>query len=310
MPFSSPALMFSCEATFDDRRLRVKMNNYQKNSKTTIDKRYLQMEYYETYYFANMLNSIAKDNSPFISGLHDFLENTANFSNVLYRPFNRFSVLHSFIRNMIEETYYEDVNDVFEDALVHDDKFRLPIENACEAHGLKFTTFRVWSKKHGIVKENISQDSIADYYSFLRDEGTLERLFGSITNEVFFLAFMNRGLLLKFNQLIAFYVSDFDNLKMSYKKYFREKGVLKRNRIPSWARKAVYFRDRGTCSLCRKDLSGLVSINSKLHYDHIVPLSAGGINDVSNIQLLCGKCNLKKSDSNAITSKFYENWFY
>jgi 5-methylcytosine-specific restriction endonuclease McrA len=31
-----------------------------------------------------------------------------------------------------------------------------------------------------------------------------------------------------------------------------------------------------------------------MHIDHIVPLAKGGKNELDNLQLLCGKCNLKK----------------
>lgn len=33
-----------------------------------------------------------------------------------------------------------------------------------------------------------------------------------------------------------------------------------------------------------------------LHIDHVVPLSKGGTNDESNLQVLCRTCNLKKSN--------------
>jgi 5-methylcytosine-specific restriction endonuclease McrA len=52
-----------------------------------------------------------------------------------------------------------------------------------------------------------------------------------------------------------------------------------------------------------------MNINSAIHYDHIVPLAQGGINDVTNIQLLCDKCNLKKTSKNVFTTLKYESWY-
>src|SRR3546814_4546557 len=45
-----------------------------------------------------------------------------------------------------------------------------------------------------------------------------------------------------------------------------------------WAQRAVFFRDRGRCVLCEKDLTGLMSIDNVENYDHIVPISGWGIN--------------------------------
>ena len=39
------------------------------------------------------------------------------------------------------------------------------------------------------------------------------------------------------------------------KSLIKMNGTLKRQRIPNWVKKAVYFRDRGQCVLCGKDLS-------------------------------------------------------
>jgi hypothetical protein len=71
-------------------------------------------------------------------------------------------------------------------------------------------------------------------------------------------------------------------------------GVLKRCYVPDWVKKGVFFRDRGKCALCTRDLTGTIATSDTTHYDHIFPLAAGGSNDPTNFQLLCQDCNLKK----------------
>lgn len=62
-------------------------------------------------------------------------------------------------------------------------------------------------------------------------------------------------------------------------------------RIPTEVKRIIWERDGGKCSH-----SGCDSKNN-LHFDHIIPWSKGGSsNDPKNIQILCGKHNLKKSD--------------
>jgi len=51
---------------------------------------------------------------------------------------------------------------------------------------------------------------------------------------------------------------------------------------------ALLLRQNGGCAICKID------ITVKRHRDHIVPLAAGGSNDITNIQLLCPPCNLGK----------------
>ncbi|MFM1707701.1 HNH endonuclease [Aeromonas salmonicida] len=46
------------------------------------------------------------------------------------------------------------------------------------------------------------------------------------------------------------------------------------------------------------------------NYDHIVPLSNFGFNDISNIQLLCKQCNQHdKHGGDATTSSLYQTWY-
>ena len=58
--------------------------------------------------------------------------------------------------------------------------------------------------------------------------------------------------------------------------------------ISKTTKKVVYSRDGGACQCCGD--------YEYLEYDHISPYSCGGNNDVSNIQLLCRKCNRSKSN--------------
>jgi len=60
-------------------------------------------------------------------------------------------------------------------------------------------------------------------------------------------------------------------------------------RIPTIVKREVWERDEGKCIRC--------GLDKNLHFDHVIPWSRGGSStDPKNIQILCGKHNLKKSD--------------
>lgn len=59
--------------------------------------------------------------------------------------------------------------------------------------------------------------------------------------------------------------------------------------VPQAVKRAVAARDAGSCRKCGS--------KTDLQYDHVVPYSLGGrSDDPSNIQLLCGRCNRRKSN--------------
>lgn len=54
----------------------------------------------------------------------------------------------------------------------------------------------------------------------------------------------------------------------------------------------VLKRDNYTCQIC-----GVTAKDgAKLHVDHIIPVSKGGTNEMSNLQTLCDRCNIGKSN--------------
>ncbi|WP_019229976.1 HNH endonuclease [Sedimentibacter sp. B4] len=57
----------------------------------------------------------------------------------------------------------------------------------------------------------------------------------------------------------------------------------------------VLKRDNFKCCIC--GASPAKDVNVELHIDHIIPWSKGGETAIDNLQTLCSKCNLGKSDS-------------
>lgn len=70
----------------------------------------------------------------------------------------------------------------------------------------------------------------------------------------------------------------------------RKKNKSKRRLISGKKRHAVFARDNYRCQIC----GATVDDGAKLHIDHILPVSKGGTNDITNLQILCEKCNLGK----------------
>lgn len=65
-----------------------------------------------------------------------------------------------------------------------------------------------------------------------------------------------------------------------------------RQPIPRYVRTAVWCRDRGRCDHC----GGRVPEGSRWELDHIIPWSAGGSNDSTNLRVLCEAHNQLRSN--------------
>jgi len=268
----------------------------------------LQMRYYDTYWYAQVVHGVICGHLDH-ERIHEEFFGDLGFRRFLV-PYPRWSALHDFIDFAFWQIAGEAIDDVELDAVVC---LNRPFwaETVLREHGLEHLPLRAWASAKKIGMGELSESDLCDYTAFLAEEGPLECLAEQIVEEVFFLLFLNRDFLKSYHLRIAGIITSLDSslLSPSETQAFGANGRLRRKRIPKWARRAVYYRDRGRCGLCHRDISGLVSLSSSDHFDHIVPLAAGGINDVTNLQLLCEGCNLHKGGGDASVSNYYERWY-
>lgn len=284
----------------------------------------IDARFYETYEMCDIISRVIRDPSEHLIKLEAF-HCDGNWT-WLTNPFEKYSALHKFIEYIVREVHAEQANafDLVEGqrlaasfqsvpaALVDMQPEKLPIEFALDHYGISYKSFTVYLEEHGKTFQSSTED---DVYCYMQDTWLTEaydRLLDQIVKEVFHILFQNRILLLAFNEYVASIVAcaTLSELESIIAERFRDNGTLKRYRPPIWAQRAVFYRDRGRCVLCDKDLTGLSNIGNIENYDHIVPLVRFGLNDVSNLQLLCVDCNQReKSGKTAITSSTYQSWY-
>ena len=266
------------------------------------------MRYYETYYYVNVIDNVLTDVEPYLRSLNDWHEDREG--SLLLPPFPKWSRLHDLSEFIIRSLAYEQIDDLEIDGVAEKDR-DLWVDEALRHHGFKVPGFRAWLSETNVQLKDVNEDHANDYYADLLESGELADLFEHLANEVFLVAFANRSLLANLNHYASMALShiDIDSVDPIYQGYLKGPGVLKRFTPPEWAKRAVFYRDRGRCVSCNCDLTGLVSLQSDDHFDHIIPLSQNGLNDVTNLQLLCATCNLQKSDALVGTWNKYERWY-
>jgi hypothetical protein len=254
-----------------------------------------EFKFFETYETASWLEAAA-------AAPESFLEVPWEDENVARAlcHFSKVSLLHHYIYHLLAVEKRRGYRKNFYDLLPDD------------IDGFKriFKDYQITLRdENGFQPYGDDYDEYEHFYLwFLYHEESFTLLWEKITDEVFHLLFANRGFLLIFNKSLSCYLEDHQNI---IPLECRDKnGKIKRDsNTPIWSKKAIYFRDQGRCVLCFKDLTGLLSTDRIIHYDHIVPLSCWGVNDPCNLQLLCEECNLKKGGIQASTSTRYREWW-
>jgi HNH endonuclease len=163
-----------------------------------------------------------------------------------------------------------------------------------------------------VIEEDHSvADACYDYFTNdLMWSEPYAQLVDRMADEVFHVLFADRGVLAAVNAFVSAYVES-ACLSEAYPQFahlFTTTGRLRRSAIPQRVKRAVFHRERGRCAECGNDLSWVLDSLAREHFDHVVPLAQGGLNDVTNIQLLCASCNLAKAGELKEPRLRYRRW--
>lgn len=269
------------------------------------------MKYFNTYYFCSVIQYIIEDsNLDYVRTLAEF---TDPLSGCERKDFPKESYLHSFVEFAVERILFEQNKYMASDieSAIGAEGFENVINKKHEVfyrYGYKYTIFELAiihyqgriEKMEDWILENIPPDGfealdVATQYSNYLEDNYYD-VINSIKDEVVYLLFQNREFLMHFNIFMS------DALE----------GKSDRVYAPAWVKSAVKYRDKCKCVMCQKDLSGIMDVEEyrEKQFDHIVPLEEGGLNDVSNLQLMCSQCNQEKgikTYTNNIYHFYYDN---
>ena len=239
---------------------------------------YYEARGFSVYYLANAVFNIVTHSGDYLRGIEDILGDMRTLT--LMRPFHRYTNLHEFIREIATDILTEEIEQE---------------DGACRFLRKFFSVFSVPCPQSALENEDA-------FWLWVSESDRFHDAVDELTDEVFHVLFNDVGFLQAFNDLCARHIegSGFGEELQT------RAGTLKRVHIPVWARRAVFHRDKGECRSCKKNLMAVINQLETERYDHIVPLAKFGANDVTNLQLLCEDCNLKKSGEHAPVSKLYQ----
>lgn len=251
---------------------------------------YEDLRFWDAYSVAEDIRIAVEENPEDELFYEYFLPSREEINRILKSP-SKWTLLHQFIQDRYWESRilgFEHENNDSLDLVIYE--YQIILEGYAIDHDI-------------YVDDNeYDEDIMNDAVEKLRELIPIKR----IVHETFQLLFSDRGFLVEFNKLVAETVKSLK--KAEYPDLLKKDGILYRKKLPKWTQRGVFYRDRGRCIQCYKDLSGVMISGEEVHYDHIVPLAVGGTNDPSNFQLLCCKCNLSKSVKTFSTDKYPVYW--
>ena len=74
---------------------------------------------------------------------------------------------------------------------------------------------------------------------------------------------------------------------------YKQSAKYQRSLVTDKLRYQVLNRDKNKCTICGASAKD----GAKLHVDHIIPVSKGGLSTMDNLRTLCDRCNLGKGAS-------------
>jgi len=272
-----------------------------------------EMHYYGTYYYASVVQNVL-GNLDFLGAISPFFWDGRELDFI--SPFPKQTYLHQFIWFVLDILMDEQFSEFELRDMERLEAF--PIETPLNIYKIEHTSSQDFLKEKEVALEDLSDNNWEifkeSYQNYILESPGYWELIEKLTEDVFYVLFLNREFLKTFNLTLADSIKGIEDLiadfdESEYEGLLTEKFKVKRKHIPQWVKKAVFFRDRGRCVFCNKDLSGLLTLNNSKNYDHIVPLNQYGVNDITNIQLSCESCNKSKSGNSITSSKLYEKWF-
>ncbi|WP_352408134.1 HNH endonuclease [Acetoanaerobium noterae] len=260
--------------------------------------------------FAYQMSSIIKEsiNIDYEYYTKGFVLEIIEKNKLLLVKFSKFTILHFYIEKEIwNKLNYETSH------YMKEHECEIAIEKLYNIVDLYNPLFYKEIDVFDLLEQENQEDSEESYLNLCNSiidilYQEIEKYMPNMVEDVFYVLFQDREFLLEFNLMLSNIISEIKYEDES--EIMRKDGVLKRcSYFPKWLKEGIFFRDKGRCQKCNTNLTGTITMGTNYNWDHIVPLSLGGINDATNIQLLCEKCNKIKSDKEIYTSnKYFRFW--